>query len=452
MLNRKIEPTIERYLKSDSRKVLVVAGARQVGKSYIIRHCASKIFKNVVEINLIADSEGPRIFASVRTIDDFYFALSAYHGKPLGGPSDTLVFLDEIQQYPPLLTLLKFLREDNRFSYAASGSLLGVTLKKSASVPLGSIDIVHMYPLDFEEFLWANEFGSEAIGNLRELFLKRQNIPEGIHNRLMDLYKRYLLIGGLPESVNKYLATRDLIQVREVQNTIIDLYKIDASQYDKLNSLKISRIYDLVPSNMENKKKRLVFKDIEDKKGKRGSDYESEIEYLISSGIALGVNAISNPKFPLVETEQKNLIKLYLNDPGLLTLKLYRDNPMPVLNTESGINLGAVYECAVACQLAANDNHLYYYDNRQRGEVDFLIDDFRNLTVVPLEVKSGKDYKIHSAISRMVATDDYRINQGYVLSNSREISQNESGSITYVPIYCSMFFDNRLHRNGPVLI
>lgn len=452
MLKRKIEPVIERHLRGRSGKALVVAGARQVGKSYIIRHCAASIFKNVVEINLIKDAEGPQIFSKVNTVNDFYFALSAYHGKPLGKPSDTLVFLDEIQQYPALLTLLKFLREDNRYSYAASGSLLGVTLKKSASVPLGSIDIVNMYPLDFEEFLWANDFGEEAIAHLKDLFAERKDIPEGIHNQLMDIYKRYLLAGGLPEAVNKYLETRDLIQVREVQNTIMNLYKIDASQYDKQNSLKISRIYDLIPSNMENKKKRLVFKNIEERKGKRSSDYEDEIEYLISSGIALGVHAISNPKFPLAETEPKNLIKLYLNDPGLLTLKLYRDNPIPVLHSESGINLGSVYECAVACQLAANDNSLFYYDNRQRGEVDFIIDDFKDLTVIPLEVKSGKDYKIHSAISRMVATEDYHIKQGYVLSNNREISMHKSEKITYAPIYCSMFFDNRLQRNGPVII
>lgn len=201
---------------------------------------------------------------------------------------------------------------------------------------------------------------------------------------------------------------------------------------------------------MENKKKRVVYKDIENKKGKRASDYEEEIEYLISSGIALGINAVSNPKFPLNETEQKNLIKLYYNDPGLLTAALYRNNPVPVLNSESSINLGSVYECAVACQLAANDNSLFYYDNRSRGEVDFLYDDFDSLSVVPIEVKSGKDYKRHVAISRLVSTPDYAIHRGYVLSNSNEVEIN--GKICYVPVYFSLFFDNRLYKNGPVLI
>ncbi|MDE6257463.1 MAG: AAA family ATPase [Muribaculaceae bacterium] len=450
MLYRKIEKEISDYLQREGDKVLVVTGARQIGKSFIIRHSAHKYYKNVVEINLIEDAEGPRVFDSVKTTEDFYFALSAYTSQKLGDASDTLIFLDEIQEYPQLLTLLKFLREEGRYRYVASGSLLGVTLKKSSSVPLGSIDIMNMYPLDFEEFLMANDFGKDAIDGLRKCFEERRSVPDGIHARVMDLYKRYLLVGGLPEAVNKFLETRDLNQVRAIQETIMELYKIDAAKYDNKHSLKIGRLYNLIPSNMENKKKRVVFKDIENKLGKRSSDYEEEIEYLISSGIALSVSAISNPRFPLAETEHKALIKLYLNDPGLLTAMLYRSNPMPVLNTESGINLGSVYETAVACQLAANDNHLFYYDNRTRGEVDFLYDDFDSLSVVPLEVKSGKDYKRHVAVSRFVSNEEYGIKEGFVLSNSGVVEK--LGKITYVPVYFSLFFDNRLSSKGPVLI
>ena len=450
MLYRKVEPVISDYFASGTDKVLVVTGARQIGKSFIIRHCATKYFTNVVEINLIRDAEGDRLFDNIKTTTDFYLALSAFTSKELGDISDTLIFLDEIQEYPELLTMLKFLREEGRYRYVASGSLLGVTLRKSNSIPLGSIDIINMYPLDFEEFLLANDFGEDAIAGLRMAFEERHSVTEGIHSRVMNLYKRYLLVGGLPEAVNMFLETHDLLKVRAVQETVAELYRLDASKYDKQHSLKIARLYSLIPSNMENKKKRVVYKDIEDKKGKRASDYEDEMEYLISSGIALGVNAISNPKFPLAETEQKNLIKLYLNDPGLLTAALYHTNPTPVLNTENGINLGSVYECAVACQLAANNNHLYYYDNRTRGEVDFLYDDFTSLSTVPIEVKSGKDYKRHVAISRFVSTEEYGIKTGYVLSNSPEIETH--GKICYIPVYLSMFFDNRLYGRAPILI
>ncbi|MDE7346367.1 MAG: AAA family ATPase [Muribaculaceae bacterium] len=450
MLFRKIEKRIAEYFASYSDKVLIVTGARQIGKSFIIRHCAAEFFQNVVEINLIEDIEGNGIFKDVKSVEDFYLALAAFTTYPLGNRSDTLVFLDEIQEYPHLLTLLKFLREDGRYRYVASGSLLGVTLKRSNSIPLGSIDIMKMFPLDFEEFMIANNVGEPVIDLLRDCFRQLRTIPEGIHNKVMDLYKRYLLVGGLPEAVNKYLETHDLIRVRAIQETIYELYRLDSAKYDKAHSLKIGRLYSLIPSNMENKKKRVVYKEIENVRGKRASDYEEEVEYLISSGTALGVCAISNPRFPLTETERKNLIKLYFNDPGLLTAALYRTNPAPVLLTECGINLGSVYECAVACQLAANDNDLFYYDNRTHGEVDFLYDDYDSLSVVPIEVKSGKDYKRHVAISRFVSNSEYGIKQGYVLSNSRIVESN--GRIHYVPVYFSLFFDNRLDKNGPILI
>ena len=450
MLFRKIESSIKNYFESDTDKVLVVTGARQIGKSYIIRYCGEQIFKTVIEINLIEDAEGPGLFRNVRTTDDFYLALAAFTSYPLGTPADTLIFLDEIQEYPHLLTMLKFLRQEGRYRYVASGSLLGVTLRKSKSIPLGSIDILRMFPLDFEEFLIANDFGREAIDMMRQNFLARKGLPEAIHNRVMDLFRRYLLVGGLPEAVNAFLESRDLNKVRFVQKTIADLYRLDAAKYDTAHSLKIARIYDLIPSNMENKKKRLIFNEIEQAKNKRAANYEEEIDYLVSSGITLEVKAISNPKFPLVESEHKNLLKLYFNDPGLLTAALYNNNPIPVLNNETGINLGSVYECAVACQLVANDNRLFYYDNRTRGEVDFLIDDYQTLSVVPMEVKSGKDYKRHVAISRFVSNADYGIQFGYVLSNNPtvEITNN----IIYCPVYYSTFITSHLPSSTPILI
>ena len=437
MLYRTIETAIYRHLSGTSDKVLVVSGARQIGKSYIIRHVGNQIFKNLVEINLIEDSEGEGVFRNVKTTDDFYFALGIVAGDKLGDKSDTLVFLDEIQEYPHLLTMLKFLRQEGRYTYVASGSLLGVTLKKTTSIPLGSISILRMYPLDFEEFLIANGVGKDVISKMEEKFKAGESLSEGTHEKILSLFKRYLLVGGMPDAVNAYLETRNIVRVREIQRDIHSLYAVDASKYDEEHRLKIARIYDLVPSNLENKKKRLVYKKIENAKGKRAEDYIEEIDYLVSSGITLDVRAISNPLFPLKESEHKNLHKLYLNDVGLLTSVLYRNNVTAVLNDEASINLGSVYECVVASELAAHDNELFYYDNRTRGEVDFLIDDFNTLSVMPLEVKSGKGYKRHSALSRFVDTPDYNINQGYVLSNSRKVET--VGKITYIPIYFAMF-------------
>ena len=254
MLKRRIESVVYENFTVKGDKVLIVTGARQVGKSYIIRHVAKKIFKNVIEINLIEDFEGNRLFDRISGTDDFYFKLSMIAGDKLGSNEDTLVFLDEIQQYPQLLTMLKFLREENRFKYAVSGSLLGVSMKTTTSVPLGSVDIVEMYPLDFEEFLWANGVGETVVSEMKERFVHGECLDEASHNRIMELFKRYLLVGGLPEAVNEYIASKNIVKIREVQSDIYRLYGIDASKYDESHRLKIRRIYDMIPSNMENKK------------------------------------------------------------------------------------------------------------------------------------------------------------------------------------------------------
>mgnify|MGYP003483799376 FL=1 len=201
----------------------------------------------------------------------------------------------------------------------------------------------------------------------------------------------------------------------------------------------IRKIYDMIPSNMENKKKRIIVKHIEDTKGhKQFSDYAEEFEYLTNSGIALSIQAVSNPKFPLLESESKNLIKLYMNDVGLLTNLLYDTNINAVLRDERSVNLGSVYESVVAQELHAHGYPLHYYDNKQRGEVDYLIDDYDNLTVLPIEVKSGKDYTVHSALDKFLNTTDYHIARAVVLSNEREV--RKKGGIIYQPIYYCMFY------------
>ena len=450
MLYRKIESTIYRHLSNDSDKILVVTGARQIGKSYIIRHVAEKLFKNVIEINLIEDYEGDRLFEKITNIEEFYLNLSAIAGDRMGNRKDTLVFLDEIQQYPHLFTLLKFLRADNRFAYAASGSMLGIALRTTTSIPLGSINIVKMYPLDFEEFLIANGVGHNVIREMEVCFNARQSLEPALHKKILDLFKRYLLTGGLPDAVNAYIETRNLVQIREIQRDIHTLYAIDASKYDEEHRLRISRIYEMIPSNMENKKKRLIYKDIEGKAGKRASDYMEEIDYLSASGIALEVKAVSNPSFPLVESGQKNLLKLYLNDVGLMTGLLYRNNIRPILDDECSINLGAVYECVAATELAAHNHSLYYYDNKSKGEVDYLVDDFTTLEALPIEIKSGKDYTVHSALNKLLTTPEYNIGNGYVFSNAREVTIK--GDVTYLPIYYIMFLNGNGSDETEILI
>lgn len=438
MLFRKIEAQIEAHLVSKSQKILLVNGARQVGKTFIIRHVGQKLFEHVIEINMIEDSLGARLFEDVRSVEDFYLQVSMLAGDRMKEKEKTLIFIDEIQAYPQLLTLLKFLAQDDKFTYIASGSLLGVTLSETTSIPMGSIRQLSMFPLDFEEFLYANGLNELAISSLRKKFEQREALDEAAHNKMMDLFRKYLLVGGLPDAVNAYLETKNIQRVREIQSEIHRYYAAYASKYDSERKLKIRRVYDLIPSNMENKKKRVIAQSIEEKRGKTFADYQDEFEYLISAGIALSVQAVSNPLFPMIQSTGKNLLKLYLNDVGILSGILYGNNIRAILDDDRSINLGSVYENVVASELSAHGHKLFYYDNRHKGEVDYLIDDYDSLSVVPIEVKSGKDYTVHSALNTFVKNEDYHIKKAFVLSDER--TPTTKGKGCYLPIYHVMFF------------
>ena len=447
MLYRKIASKIESFLKSEKKRMLVVSGARQVGKSYIIREVGMRLYSNFIEVNMEEDKQSNRLFENARTVEDFMIALSTIAGAKMKDSEKTLVFIDEIQSYSHLLTLAKFLVEDGRFTYIASGSQLGIALKTTQSIPIGSIELLSMYPLDFEEFLIANGVGELLINEMRRKFEAKEALNESLHMKVMDYFRKYLLVGGMPSAVNTYLSEHNMVSVRNIHRDINLLYKNDAAKYESesLRKLKIQRIYDMVPSNLEKVKKRIVAKDIELKKGKRMADYQDEFEYLISSGITLEVQAISKPSYPLVENSGKNLLKLYMSDIGLLTGILYHNDVLPIMNDKCGVNLGSVYENVVAQELKAHGFKLYYYDNKKNGEVDFLIDSVDLMSVLPIEVKSGKDYYIHTALNNLLKVDEYKITNGIVFSNEAKVYNN--GNVIYMPIYYVMFlrssaFDN----------
>lgn len=443
MLYRKITSKIEQYLSSDSERMLLIDGARQIGKSYIIRLVGQQKFSNYIEINMEEDRLKDKIFENAKTTQDFYMALSIVAGEKMKDRENTLVFIDEIQAYDHLLTLVKFLMAEKKFTYIASGSLLGVTLKNTQSVPVGSLEILHMFPMDFEEFLYANGVGKIAVESMREAFNKLQSLPDAIHNKIMDLFKKYLIVGGLPKAVETFVESRNIVEFRAIQKSTYNLYKVDAQKYEEEHNrkLKIQRIFEMIPSNLENKKKRIVIKEIEDKRWKRSGDYIEEFDYLISAGVTLEVKAVSTPAYPLVENSGKNLLKLYMNDVGILSGIYYRNNITAIMNENNSINLGSIYETVVAQELKAHGFDLYYYDNKKNGEVDYLIDDVDNLSNIPIEVKSGKDYTVHSALDKFLANVEYNIKRAFVLSNEQRVYRDKLG-ITYIPIYYVMFFKN----------
>lgn len=433
---RKISKYIEDYLTHDYNKILCIDGARQVGKTYIIRELCKKYFKNFIELNMSNDKIGDKIFANVGTINEFYIQVSALAGEKMDTKENTIIFIDEIQEYPQLLTLLKPLNDDDKYRYICSGSSLGISLSNTTLIPMGSIVEKKMYPMDFEEFLLANSFGEIALNYLKECFINKKSPELSIHNKVLNLFKMYLIVGGMPEAIKIFVESKNIFRVKEAQQNIQNYYGADALKYDKEHKLKIKRIYDMVPSNIENKVKRIQYKKIENIDDVRYTKYIDEFDYLISSGIVLDTKAITEPKFPLIQSSSKNLIKLYMNDVGIFTNVLYQTNINAVLE-DKGVNLGAVYETVVAQELICHNHKLYYYDRKKIGEVDYLIDDYNNLSVVPIEVKSGKDYMNFKALTKIIDEPNYRINYGYVLSNDSEIKQIDK--IIYMPIYFIMF-------------
>ena len=434
---RKIESYIKEYLNSQTNKILCINGARQVGKSYIIRKLCRKHFKNYIELNMANDKVGDQLFKNVKTIDEFYIETSVVAGEKMFARDNTIIFIDEIQEYPQLLTLLKPLSEDNKYRYICSGSALDVSLINTTLIPIGTIIEKKMYPMDFEEFLLANSIGQNVINHLKQCYQEKKSIELSLHNKILQLFKTYLIVGGMPDAIKTYIETKNIIKVREIQQNIINYYGIDASKYDIEHKLKIKRIYDLVPSNIENKVKRIQYTKIENNNDTRYTNYIDEFDYLFSSGIVLNTKAISEPKFPLIQSSSKNLIKLYLNDVGLLTNILYKNNINAILNDQKGVNLGAVYETVVAEELSSHNHQLFYYDRKSLGEVDYLIDDYDNLSILPLEIKSGKDYLNFKALPKLLKEPNYRIQNGYVFSNNQEVKIDEK--IIFMPIYYIMF-------------
>ena len=434
---RKIETKLYSYYKDQDAKILIINGARQIGKSFIIRETAKKAFNNYIEINLKDDFDGDGLFKSIKTADDFYLQISALYGAKLGNINDTIVFLDEIQVYPHLLSLLKALKQDNRYRYICSGSLLGLTMRHTF-IPMGSVEEIQMYPMDFEEFLLAEGVGKEVIEYLRECYVDVKDVSENIHITMLRKFKEYLICGGLPDSVKAFVVDKNIARVRDNQKTTLSYYKDDASQYDEKYNLIVRRVYDSLPSYMSYKVKRIVFNNIENKKQKDYYEYQDEFDYLIYSGCALPTKAVSNPSFPLDESKSKNLLKLYYNDVGILSGILYQNNTQAITQVDSGINLGSVYETAVAMELIAHEHNLYYFDSKKVGEVDFLINDYDGLSVVPIEVKSGKDQYNFRALPKLIDKDgNYKLKNGIVFGN-KNITRKEDNLYIY-PIYQVMF-------------
>ena len=340
-----------------------------------------------------------------------------------------------MQEFKDIVTRVKFLVEDGSYRYIMSGSLLGVELNDLRSAPVGYLRVCDMYPMDLCEFMVSVGVNQNVIDTLKECFMQRLPVDSFVHEKMIDVFNLYLIVGGMPEAVNTYVETNDLAKVAEVHEKIVRLYKSDFTKYETRYKLKLQEIYDAMPGQLDQKNKRFQINSIG--KGLSYDRVANDFLWLKDAGVAIPVYNISEPKLPLVISENRNLFKLFFSDVGLLTSRYSDQVKMAILNKEKSINNGALFENVVSQELLSKGHKEYYFNSKKQGELDFVIE--LNGKVVPLEIKSGKDYKRHSALCNVLADENYGIEYAYVFS---EGNVEVSGKKVYLPIYMMMFLEN----------
>ncbi len=438
MLKRKIDDYITNFY-SNTNKALLVTGARQIGKTFSIRQFGSR-FKSFIEINFVENPDAIGLFKGAKNCDDILLRLSTITTVPLI-KGETLIFFDEVQKCPDIVSAIKFLVDEGSYRYILSGSLLGVELKDLRSEPVGYMGIKEMFPLDLEEFISCIGINEKIIAKLRQAWNERIPIDEIIHSKLMELFRLYLIVGGMPASVNEYIKTNNLQNVLSVQRDIINLYKRDIAQYDYNNKLYIEEIFDLIPPELNTKNKRFIFKNLNE--GAKFERFKNSFLWLKNAGVALPVYNVEEPKVPLLLARSRSLFKLFQSDIGLLAAQYSEGISMRIIKGDKDINFGSIYENAVAQELVAHGIAPYYYNNKKRGELDFVIE--INGKVLPIEVKSGKNYETHRALANIMDCPSYDLPEAVVFNNE---NLKVSGKIIYAPIYMIMFIEKS--DNTPV--
>lgn len=430
MITRSIESQIKEHFRS-SRNALFLTGARQVGKTSVVHKFAAENGYKLVEFNFLLKPESTKLFQNLNDVNELLLRISASAESELE-LHKTIVFFDEIQEFPDAVTWIKALVLDGRYRYVVSGSLLGTEMRDIRSVPVGFMTEMKMFPLDFEEFVKALGLNDDVLTAVHESCLDSKPLDGFIHDKMMRYFNLYLIVGGMPAAVQQYIDTNDLQRVIAVQKSIISMYQRDISRYNKGERFLINEIFDLIPSELNAKNKRFILKNLNE--NAKFIRRENDFLWLKNADMALPTYNVEEPRIPLKLNEQRNLFKLFQNDVGLLAALYSNDIQLQILQGDVNMNFGAVYENAVAQELHAHGWNLYYFNSKKQGEVDFLLED--GSEILPLEVKSGKDYSIHHALNNILSNEEYNIRKAYVLCNDNVKTE---GGITYLPIYMVMF-------------
>lgn len=433
-LQRKISTEIRTWYLTGEKKALLIKGARQVGKTYVIRKTLKDLGSDMIEFNLIEKPGVINVLKNSATVDEMILGLSAFTDKPIE-KKKTILFFDEIQKYKDMVTRIKFLVDEGSFRYILSGSLLGVEITNLESAPVGYLSTKEMFPLDFEEFLQVSNISEEILSHIRECFAERKPIVDAVHERLLALFRQYLVIGGMPEAVCRFAETYHLNQVMTIHQDIMTLYKLDFTQYEEADRrLLLTKIYDIIPAELLKQNRRFIVSDL--KKGLHFDRVENSFLWLENSGVAVTAYNATEPRVPLKLSEKQSLFKMYLSDTGLLTTCYGMNAKSMILNGDCNLNSGGIYENAVACELISKGYRIYYYNSNRLGELDFVIE-YEGHTL-PIEVKSGKDYTVHSALNNVLGNPEYEIREAFVFANCNVQRKEKT---TYLPVYMAAFLN-----------
>lgn len=440
MLTRTVDRILIDHFKI-SKTALLIEGARQIGKTFSIRQFGKK-FKTYIEINFIEQPVAISLFKDLSNTKDLLARLSLFTKQKLI-KRDTLIFFDEVQISPEVITYIKFLVDEGSYNYILSGSLLGIEINDLRSVPVGYLTIKRMFPLTFREFALNLGLNSSILENLETSFKEKKPVDDFIHKKMMELFRVYLVVGGMPAAVNRYIETNNLNEVIDIQNQIVNLYKKDITQYDKNNKLAIAQIFELIAPQLNSQNKRFIIKDI--KSGVKFDRYENSFLWLKDAGFALPVYNVETPKIPLKLSKSRSLFKLFMSDVGLLASEYSQGIQLKIISGDDKLNYGAIFENYIAQELTACEHDLYYYNNKKRGELDFLIE--YDGEVLPIEVKSGKDYKVHRALSNIMDCGEFNLNRALIFNNS---NLKVEGKLTYAPIYMAMFLKQEINDEDSI--
>lgn len=436
MLERKAYKQLEAWKRNLPNKVLLVDGARQVGKTFLIEEFARREFDDYVMVDFLRDGQAGYV-ANAVDARDLVERLSLMVGHRVD-PGRTLVFFDEVQEAQNLVTLSKYLVEDGRFRLVMSGSLLGVELRHVKSFPVGFLHVERMFPLDFEEFGRAVGLSQTMWSSLGEHLSTLEPIEASLHERLVRLFRLFIVVGGMPAAVQAYVDGRgDLGAVRDIQRDLVQLYRADISKYADGRVLQVMSIFDSIPSQLDKENKRFELRTL--RKKATFERYANDFQWLVSSCAALKTINVSEPACPLKRTEEPGRFKLYQSDTGMLSSRYPLDVAMAAINGQKDVNFGGVYENVVAQELASARVPLRYHRHSGRGEVDFIAE-APGRHVVPIEVKSGKTYKRHVALNNLLAVEDYGVREAFVLSEANVSVGTRSGKpVRYLPLYLVPF-------------